>query len=331
MNELLNIRNLTLHYLTNDPDHPVHAVENVSFSMNEGESLGLVGESGCGKTATCRAVLRLLAPNAAIMGGEVIYKGTDLLKLSEPEMRKMRGHEIGMIFQEPMTALNPVLSIQAQIYEVLGSLSNEEKRKRAVELLGLVGIPSPEKRLKEYIHQYSGGMRQRAMIAITLASNPRLLLADEPTTALDVTIQDQIIKLLRRLKKQLRMSVILITHDLGVVSQLCDKVAVMYAGQIMEIADVKELFHHPAHPYTVALMESIPHVEGERQALKSIPGLPPNLTDLPAGCPFAPRCSHVSDACRLEFPPMRQVGPDHFIRCNYSGADSAKEERRHER
>ncbi len=316
MKNILEIDGLTVHYLTEHPDRPVHAVENVSFCVKEGESLGLVGESGCGKTATCRTILRLLAANAEIMGGEVRYKGTNLLALSEEEMRAIRGREIGMIFQEPMTALNPVLSIRRQMYEALDkTLSREEKQRRAVELLSMVGIPDPEKRLKEYIHQFSGGMRQRAMIAITLASQPKLLLADEPTTALDVTIQAQIVHLLKTLRRQLHMSLILITHDLGVVSQMCDRVVVMYAGQIMETAEVHDLFRDPRHPYTLGLMGSIPKGGNAVQRLRPIPGSPVDLTAVPTGCPFAPRCAYADERCRKKFPVQYEAAPGHLVRC----------------
>ena len=231
-------------------------------------------------------------------------------------MRKMRGAEIGMIFQEPMTALNPVLSIQTQMYEALGKkMSRAEKHQRAVEMLNMVGIPDPEKRLKEYIHQFSGGMRQRAMIAITLASQPKLLLADERTTALDVTIQAQIIRLIKKLQKQLNMSLILITHDLGVVSHMCDRVVVMYAGQIMETAEVHDLFRAPHHPYTLGLMGSIPKGGNAAEKLNPIPGSPVDLTAMPEGCPFAPRCAYATEMCRKSFPEPREIAPGHLVRC----------------
>lgn len=277
-----------------------------------------MGESGCGKSQTLRSILGLLKQPGRITGGEIRYKGADIAKMSQRELQKIRGKEISMIFQEPMTALNPVLRIRSQMYEAFEGekLSKEEKRRRAIELLKLVGIPSPETRLDEYPHQFSGGMRQRAMIAIALGARPKLLLADEPTTALDVTIQDQIMKLLNQLKQELGMSIILVTHDLGVIAQMCDRVAVMYAGQIVEMTDTVTLFSRPRHPYTYGLMGSLPNEETAGTTLEAIKGSPPNLAHLPEGCPFSPRCKYACDLCRRERPALTEVEPGHLARCH---------------
>ena len=296
----------------------VRAVDGVSFQVFQGETFGLVGESGCGKSQTLRSILGLLKQPGRITGGEIRYKGADIAKMSQRELQKIRGKEISMIFQEPMTALNPVLRIRSQMYEAFEGekLSKEEKRRRAIELLKLVGIPSPETRLDEYPHQFSGGMRQRAMIAIALGARPKLLLADEPTTALDVTIQDQIMKLLNLLKQELGMSIILVTHDLGVIAQMCDRVAVMYAGQIVEMTDTVTLFSRPRHPYTYGLMGSLPNEETAGTTLEAIKGSPPNLAHLPEGCPFSPRCKYACDLCRRERPALTEVEPGHLARCH---------------
>ncbi len=313
---LLEVKDLRTHFITGE--NTVKAVNGVSFSVRCGETFGLLGESGCGKSATCRSITRLINPPGQIIGGEILYEGTDLLKLPMDKLRRLRGREISMIFQEPMTALNPVLPIRTQIFESLDpQMSRAQKQARALELMHLVGIPSPEKRIDEYIHQFSGGMRQRAMIAIALASQPRLLLADEPTTALDVTIQDQIMKLIEGLKKRMNMSVILVTHDLGVVSQMCDRVAVMYAGHVMELCDTVTLFFHPRHPYTHGLFRSLPHGKGTRTRLKPIAGAPPSLENLPAGCPFEPRCDWAEECCRAGLPPLTEVAEGHFARCYF--------------
>jgi len=313
---LLEVKDLRTHFITGE--NTVKAVNGVSFSVRRGETFGLLGESGCGKSATCRSITRLINPPGQIIGGEILYEGTDLLKLPMDKLRRLRGREISMIFQEPMTALNPVLPIRTQIFESLDPQMNRaQKQARALELMHLVGIPSPEKRIDEYIHQFSGGMRQRVMIAIALASQPRLLLADEPTTALDVTIQDQIMKLIGGLKKRMNMSVILVTHDLGVVSQMCDRVAVMYAGHVMELCDTVTLFFHPRHPYTHGLFRSLPHGKGTRTRLKPIAGAPPSLENLPAGCPFEPRCDWAEECCRAGLPPLTEVAEGHFARCYF--------------
>lgn len=296
----------------------VQSVDHVSFHILRHETFGLVGESGCGKSQTLRSILGLLKQPGRITGGEIRYKGADIAKMSQRELQKIRGKEISMIFQEPMTALNPVLRIRSQMYEAFEGekLSKEEKRRRAIELLKLVGIPSPETRLDEYPHQFSGGMRQRAMIAIALGARPKLLLADEPTTALDVTIQDQIMKLLNQLKQELGMSIILVTHDLGVIAQMCDRVAVMYAGQIVEMTDTVTLFSRPRHPYTYGLMGSLPNEETAGTTLEAIKGSPPNLAHLPEGCPFSPRCKYACDLCRRERPALTEVEPGHLARCH---------------
>jgi len=314
---ILEVKNLKMHYRTKMDT--VRAVEEVSFHVNEGETFGLVGESGCGKSATCRTIARLLPETGKIIEGSVEFCGKELTKLSEKEMTAIRGSGISMIFQEPMTALNPVLTIQQQLFETLKrqNLTKAQMYDRAVELLRLVDIPEPESRMKQYIHQFSGGMRQRAMIAIALAANPKLLLADEPTTALDVTIQHQIIHLIKQLKKELNMSVILVTHDLGVVRQMCDRVAVMYAGHIVETGPCDQVLDAPGHPYTIGLIRSLPRDKDDRERLDPIPGLPPDLSQEIVGCPFAPRCSHCTELCRKEMPAIQELGDGRSVRCHY--------------
>ena len=312
---ILTVKDLKTYYLLKN--RVVKAVDGISFSINEGETFGLVGESGCGKSATCRSLIRLVHKPGKIMSGSITYKGTNLLDLGEKEMGTIRGSEIGMIFQEPMSALNPVLKIKEQIMESFKdkSMTKQQKYDRAVELLKLVGIPSQAQRMEAYPHQFSGGMRQRAMIAIALASQPKLLLADEPTTALDVTIQDQIINLLNQLKVDLKMSMILVTHDLGVAAQMCDRMAVMYAGHIMEICDAMTLFDKPRNPYTIGLLSSIAHDNRKSGKLKPIQGSPPDLSRLPQGCPFAPRCQFCEEDCKRTFPQMQKVAEGHLSRC----------------
>lgn len=293
----------------------VHAVRGVSFSVQPGETFALVGESGSGKTMTCRAIMRLLHPPARITGGRVYFQGRDLVPLPEEEVEQIRGRGIAMVFQDPMTALNPVLTVERQITETLtNGLSPAEQRTRAVELLRQVGIPDPERRLGSYPHQLSGGQRQRVMLAIGLARVPALLLADEPTTALDVTIQAQILRLIVSLQKDLGMALILVTHDLGVVYQVVDRVAVMYAGQVVELATTAELFARPRHPYTIGLIGSVPGLDRNRP-LMPIPGTPPDLIGLGRGCPFAPRCAWASEECRQGDIPLVQVGDAHWSRC----------------
>ncbi len=316
--QLLEVNGLTTHFFMKDAT--VRAVDGVTFSLGTGETYGIVGESGSGKSMTLKSILRLVPPPGKIIGGSIQYGGLDLLALSLAQMRLIRGREIGMIFQEPMTALNPVLSIKQQITESLDTegMSHHEKLARAVELLKLVGVPSAERRLEEYPHQFSGGMRQRAMIAITLARQPKILMADEPTTALDVTVQDQILKLITGLKDSLGMSVILVTHDLGIVAQMCDRVAVMYAGKIVETADTLSLFSSPRHPYTIGLMGSLPHGRERGTKLRPIKGFPPDLTSLPEGCSFAPRCEFAAAECREAYPPPAEVAPGHMASCYHT-------------
>jgi peptide/nickel transport system ATP-binding protein len=311
----LEVRDLTTTFQT--PAGAVTAVDHVSFDVRPGEIFGLVGESGSGKSVTMRSLVSLIHAPGRVTGS-VNWNGRDLLTLPPRQLRRVRGAEIAMIFQEPMTALNPVLTVGLQIEENLRAhtdLDAAARRARAVELLDLVGISDARRRLGGYPHQFSGGMRQRVMIAIALASNPRLLLADEPTTALDVTIQDQILKLLLKLRDELSMSVVLVTHDLGVVAASCDRVAVMYAGRIVEMAPVVPLFEAPRHAYTRGLLDSVPHAGAERSPLRTIEGTPPGLADLPPGCAFAPRCAFVTEACRVAPPPLMVVGPDRLSAC----------------
>ena len=319
MTTLLEVKNLITRFHT--PEGTVFAVNGVSFSLDEGGTLAVVGESGCGKSVTMMSLLRLIPiPPGEIVSGSVNYRGQDLLKLSENSMQSdIRGKEIAMVFQDPMTSLNPVLTIGRQLTEPLRVHLNyqpDQARKRAVELLELVGIPDPSKRFGDYPHQFSGGMRQRVMIAMALACNPTMLIADEPTTALDVTIQAQIIELVKELRDKIGLSIIWITHDLGVVAGLAEYVIVMYAGYIVEEADVDTLYENPRHPYTLALMAALPHAERRRESrLKSIPGAPPNLLVEPSGCPFAPRCEYVVEKCRLENPPLKALGNGHSMAC----------------
>jgi oligopeptide transport system ATP-binding protein len=302
------------------PEGVVYAVNGVSFHLADGETLAVVGESGCGKSVTMLSILGLIPiPPGEIISGSALYLGQDLLKKSEAEMEHIRGKEIAMIFQDPMTSLNPVLNIGKQISESLSThlaISLDEAKARTVEILERVGIPDPKQRLGDYPHQFSGGMRQRVMIAMALACNPTLLIADEPTTALDVTIQAQIVELMINLRDQFGMALIWITHDLGVVAGLADRVMVLYAGFVVEEASVEELYNNPRHPYTQALMAALPRVDRRRShRLKSIPGAPPSLLVEPAGCPFAQRCEHVIDRCRKENPPLVPIGLGHKTAC----------------
>jgi len=298
----------------------VHAVNGISYHLNEGESLGIVGESGCGKSVSVLSLMRLIdIPPGEITSGQILYNGADLLKVPTSQMRQVRGRQIGMIFQDPMTSLNPVVTIGRQITEVLElhmSMNRKQARERAAELLTTVGIPRAAERLGDYPHQFSGGMRQRVMIAMALACTPQILIADEPTTALDVTIQAQIIELVKRLRDELGMALIWITHDLGVVARLAHRMLVMYGGFIVEEASVKELYAHPSHPYTLGLLGSLPRLDsGDRQRLVSIEGRPPVLMDEPKACPFAPRCRFVVDRCRQENPPLLRVSENHSSAC----------------
>ena len=321
MTDLLEVENLGTWFYTRQGI--VKAVDGVDFGVASGETLAIVGESGCGKSMTALSLMRLIPdPPGRIVSGTIKLGGRDLLTLNEEEMRKVRGNEISMIFQEPMTSLNPVMTIGKQISEALilhRNLSRKQAMKRAVEMLDLVRIPEPRQRAKEYPHQLSGGMRQRAMIAMALACRPALLIADEPTTALDVTIQAQILALIVDLQKTLGTGLVLITHDLGVVAQTAQRVIVMYAGKKVEEATVEDLFENPLHPYTRGLMASMPAVislEAKAGArLAEIPGMVPSLTNLPAGCAFAPRCSLAIDRCRAEYPPLQEFGGNHWAAC----------------
>jgi len=316
MAPLLQVENLKTQFFTQDGI--VSAVNGISFDLTEGETLGIVGESGCGKSVSMLSIMRLIPqPPGRIVDGKVIFEGKDLLKLSDEDMRKVRGNRIAMIFQDPMTSLNPVLTIGLQISEALMlhlGMSRRGARTRSTELLDLVGIPDAGARLDDYPHQFSGGMRQRVMIAMGLSCNPQLLIADEPTTALDVTIQAQIIDLVKKLKADIGMAIIWITHDLGVVAGLADRVLVMYAGHIIESARVKDLYGDPRHPYTLGLLRSIPRLDEQRQArLTPIEGLPPDLINPPPGCPFAPRCPFVLDRCWAEMPHLEPAGTNGHI------------------
>ncbi len=318
MTKLLEVRNLTAQFKTNEGI--VHAVNHISFSIEEGETIGIVGESGCGKTVSMLAVLRLLpVPIAEITSGGIFFQDTNLLKLTEEEIRRIRGAKLAMIFQDPMTSLNPVLPIGLQITEALVShinMTGSQAQNRAVELLTMVGIPAAKERLRDYPHQFSGGMRQRAMIAMALSCGPKLLVADEPTTALDVTIQAQIVDLVKRLQNEMHMAVIWITHDLGLVARLARRVIVMYAGYIVEEAPVSDLYHFPRHPYTIGLLSSLPRLDDDREAaLASIPGQPPDMIKLPQGCPFLPRCRYAVAKCQTNNPPLETLTPGHLAAC----------------
>jgi len=314
---LLHIENLKVIF-RGDRGGATHAVDGLDLNVRRGQTLGLVGESGCGKTVTALAVMGLLAKASAEVSGRIGFDGADLLSLSDREMRGLRGDRLAMIFQEPMTSLNPSFSIGEQIAETLihhRGLSRAEARARTIELLRLVKIPSPEQRIDDYPHRLSGGMRQRAMIALALACDPELLIADEPTTALDVTIQAQILALLRDLKASTGVAIILITHDLGVVAEICDHVAVMYAGEIVEYAPVETLFTAPQHPYTIGLLGSIPRLDAKAEELAAIEGRVPSMAELPAGCRFAPRCPFVRERCTQSVPALSDIGPGHRSRC----------------
>lgn len=319
MGALLDIRNLTTRFYTDDG--VVHAVNGISYTMDEEETLGVVGESGCGKSVHALSIMRLIPePPGKIEKGEVWFSGKNLLDLEESAMRSMRGTDVAMVFQDPMTSLNPVYTVGFQIMEALKlhlGMDEEQARNRARELLELVNIPEARQRLDDYPHQFSGGMRQRAMLAMSLSCNPRLLIADEPTTALDVTIQAQIVDLVRKLQKQLGMAVMWITHDLGVVAEMADRINVMYAGYIIERANVRDIYYHPSHPYTKGLLGSLPRLdEAPGTKLVSIPGLPPDLLALPKGCPFAPRCRLRVDQCFEEQPTLENAAQkEHVVAC----------------
>jgi oligopeptide transport system ATP-binding protein len=318
MAALLEVKDLKTQFHTREG--LVYAVNGISYQMEEGETLGIVGESGCGKSVGVLSLLRLIPePPGKIAGGQALFQGKDLLKMSPEEIRHVRGAQIAMVFQDPMTSLNPVLTIGRQLTEALElhmGMNKQQARDRAAELLSMVGIPQAGDRLNDYPHQYSGGMRQRVMIAMALSCTPQLLIADEPTTALDVTIQAQIIDLVKRLRDELGMAIIWITHDLGIVAGLAKRVIVMYAGFIIEEAQVKDLYSDPRHPYTLGLLGSLPRVdETQHRRLVSIEGLPPDLLGLPQGCPFAARCVYRIDRCEKENPPLEPVSPGHWKAC----------------
>jgi peptide/nickel transport system ATP-binding protein len=317
MTNLVEVANLRVVF-HRDRGQTVHAVETVNFELARGVTLGLVGESGCGKSVTALAIMGLLPKGSTDVSGHVGFEGTNLLDLTDPAMRDLRGDRLAMIFQEPMTSLNPAYTIGEQIIETLvrhRGLSRAQARTRAIELLRDVRIPSPEQRVDDYPHKLSGGMRQRAMVAIALSCDPQLLIADEPTTALDVTIQAQVLDLIRSLKKKNNASIVLISHDLGVISEICDEVAVMYAGEIVEHAPVDALFRAPHHPYTIGLLASIPRLDRRVETLATIEGSLPDMSEIPLGCRFAPRCPFASDICVSSAPPVVDVGQKHWSRC----------------
>ena len=324
--KLLSVRDLKTSFFTHVGE--VKAVRGISFDVNEGEVLGIVGESGSGKSVTSLSIMGLLQYPGRVVDGEILLNGEDILTYSKDQMRKVRGKEIAMIFQDPMTSLNPVYTIGNQVMEMIlehEKMTKREARARAIEMLKLVGIPAAEKRIDSYPHEFSGGMRQRVMIALALSCNPKLLIADEPTTALDVTIQAQILNLIKKLNKQFGMTTMLITHDLGVVATVCDKVAVMYGGLIMEYGTADEIFYHPRHPYTMGLLGSIPHVDGgEKRRLIPIDGTPPDLINPPKGCPFSMRCKYCMNVCTQEQPPYF-AEDKHRTMCWMLDADAPKD------
>lgn len=318
MAELLNVQGLETRFRTREGI--VHAVNGVSFVLKEGETLGIVGESGCGKSVTVMSMLRLIpSPPGKVTAGKAIYQGKDLLAMSDEEIRHVRGAQIAMVFQDPMTSFNPVLTIGRQVSEPLEvhlGMSHKQSTERVVEMLSMVGIPNAKDRLNDYPHQFSGGMRQRVMIAMSLTCNPQILIADEPTTALDVTIQAQIVDLVKRLREELGMAIIWITHDLGIIAGLAHRVAVMYGGYFIEEAPVRDLYGAPMHPYTLGLIGSLPRVDANRHdRLVSIDGLPPVLYQTPKSCPFAPRCKYRIEHCLTENPPLTTVAPNHHVAC----------------
>ena len=318
MAPLLEIRDLKTHFFT--PEGVVKAVDGVSYDVEAGETLGLVGESGCGKSVSALSIMRLVPdPPGKTVHGEVIFDGKDLIKLPNDEMRRVRGRQISMVFQEPMTSLNPVLTIERQLTESLElhlGMKKAEARKEAVRRLDQVGIPDPDRRIKAYPHQFSGGMRQRVMIAIALSCNPKLIIADEPTTALDVTIQAQILEVMKKLSTESGVSLIIITHNLGVVARYADRVNIMYAGKIIERGTARQIYGNPTHPYTLGLLNSVPRLDLPRkEKLDPIEGQPPDLANLPEGCSFRPRCRYAIPRCAEEIPPLESVGDGHFSAC----------------
>jgi len=313
---LLSVNKLKTHFLT--PEGVIRAVDDVSFKIDKGKVLGLVGESGCGKSVTALSLMRLIPQPGRIISGEIFFDGRDLLKLGNEEIRKLRGNRMAMVFQDPMTSLNPVFTIGNQISEIFRvhkGLKRSEAMNKAQFLLQRVGIPDPLRRIKEYPHQLSGGMKQRVMIAMAISCEPSLIIADEPTTALDVTIQAQILRLLRELIETSNTALILISHDLGVIAEMADEVAIMYAGKIVEYANTADLFAAPLHPYTIGLLQSIPRGEEKKKRLQTIEGSVPRLTDLPKGCMFNPRCKYVVEQCRRDEPELVDAGGGHLVRC----------------
>ncbi len=325
---LLEVKNLKTRFKTDEGSF--YAVDDVSFYVKKGQTLGIVGESGCGKSVTSLSVMRLIQKPGNIESGKILFKGQDLLGVSEDTMRTIRGNEIAMIFQEPMTSLNPVYTIGDQIEEAVllhqKNLSKEQARERAIEMLRLVGIPAPEKRFNRFPTQVSGGWRQRRMIAMAISCNPELLIADEPTTALDVTIQAQILDLMRKLQKDFNAGMILITHDLGVVAEMCQEVAVMYAGRVVEFGTVEDIFYRPKHPYTRGLLDSIPHFETGHKLdqLKTIKGMVPSLYNLPQGCRFADRCPYAQEDCRQIYPTLENMRGIHKVACHHPLSEEVK-------
>jgi oligopeptide/dipeptide ABC transporter ATP-binding protein len=325
MGRLLTVKDLKIyfHILAGT----VRAVDGVDFHVDQGETLGVVGESGCGKSVSAMALLQLIPmPPGELVGGTAEFEGSDLLRFSSDEIRKVRGNRISMIFQEPMTSLNPVFTIGDQIGEAIRlhqGLNAREAEEKAVEMLDLVGIPDPRRRVKEYPHQLSGGMRQRVMIGMALSCNPALLIADEPTTALDVTVQAQILELMIGLQKKINMSIMMITHNLGVIAEVADRVIVMYCGKIVESADVRSIFHNPLHPYTRQLLASVPHLDLSQTRLQEIPGVVPNLYNLPPGCDFHPRCAEAAEGCKLRRPELIEMEPGHWVACGRAAGRDA--------
>ena len=321
---LLEVKNLRTKY--NTDDGVIYPVDDVSFRVKKGQTLGIVGESGCGKSQTALSIMRLIQKPGLIESGEILFKGENLAQKSDSQMREILGNQMAMIFQEPMTSLNPVFTVGNQVEESIRlhkkDLNKQQIKERAIEMLKLVGIPAPEKRYNEYPHQLSGGMRQRVMIAMAMSCNPQLLIADEPTTALDVTIQAQILDLMRKVQKEFDAGMILITHDLGVVAEMCQDVLVMYAGKVIEYGTVEDIFYRPKHPYTKGLLNSIPHFEtGQRmKSLQTIPGLVPSLFKLPKGCRFQERCTYANDTCRTQEPKLENLRGSHRVACFNSDA-----------